>query len=237
MSNDLKILTLDIETKPIKAYVWKIWDQNIGLNQIIEDGGVICVGLKWEGKPVEIYSEWEHGHLTMLENVHAALRMADVVISYNGARFDLPLLNGEFLLHGLPPIPPVTHIDLFKTVKKFKFLSSKLEYIGPLLKLGKKIKHEGFELWVKVLKGDPKAQKAMEEYCKMDVVLTEKLYKAIRPFITDHPYLQAKPGACPACGSEDSHKRGFRLTRFFKIQRNQCKSCNHWFQTTRSKVS
>jgi len=37
MSKKPKILLFDIETAPILAYTWDIWDQNIALNQIKQD--------------------------------------------------------------------------------------------------------------------------------------------------------------------------------------------------------
>jgi hypothetical protein len=36
-----KVLIYDIETAPILGYVWRLWDQNIGLNMIEQDWHVI----------------------------------------------------------------------------------------------------------------------------------------------------------------------------------------------------
>lgn len=95
---------LDIETKPAVVATFGIRDQHIGHKQILVDGGVICVGMKWlADKKATVYSDWEHGHKEMLQIVHAALEEAEAVATYNGASFDLPKLQGEFLLHGLPP--------------------------------------------------------------------------------------------------------------------------------------
>ena len=233
---ELRILTLDIETKPITAHVWGLWDQNVGLNQIVDAGGILCVGLKWVGQPVELYSEWTHSKEGMLAIVHAALLESDVVIGYNSERFDLAKLNGQFLMNGFPPVPPPTSIDLLKTVKKMGLVSGKLAYVGPALGIGSKMKHEGFDLWAKVMAGDPVAQRKMERYCKQDVVITEKLYHKLRPFIRNHPHLGDLSTDCPACESHHIQKRGVRRTRSFLIQRNQCQSCGHWFESTRSKV-
>jgi len=41
MSKKPKILLFDIETAPILAYTWDIWDQNIALNQIKQDWFVL----------------------------------------------------------------------------------------------------------------------------------------------------------------------------------------------------
>jgi len=232
-----KILILDIETAPIKAYVWRLFDQNVGLNQIIDNGGVICVGAKWLGdKETMLFSDWDQGHETMLESIHELISYADAIVTYNGDRFDLPKLYGEFLLAGLGATPPVTSIDVYKAVKKLGFISNKLAFIGPLMAVGAKMKHEGFELWTKVIDGDTKAQNRMARYCIQDVKLLEKVYTKLKPFIRNHPFLGDR-GACGACDGKVLHSRGYRRTKAFKIQRLQCVTCGSWQDGKREKVT
>lgn len=236
---DQKILLLDIETKPAQAYIWRAYgEQNVGIDQIIDGGGTICVGAKWLGeKQCFLFSDWEHGHEKMLAEVHEMISYADAVVTYNGDRFDLPKLQGEFLLAGLGPTPPCTSIDVIKAVRKFGFFVNKLAYIGPLLGVGEKIKTEGFTLWTSVMAGDEDAQKRMSKYCIQDVRLLEKLYLKVRPFIKNHPHLGQVGGKqCGACGSSHLQSRGSRRTKAFKIQRIQCQSCGSWGDGTRKKI-
>src|SRR3546814_13105812 len=86
----------------------------------------------------------------------------------------------EFVLEGLMTPPPPTSIDLMKAVKKLGFVMNRLAFIGPLLKVGQKVKHEGFPLWVSVLEGDTKAQNRMKKYCIQDTKLLVTLYKKIK---------------------------------------------------------
>jgi hypothetical protein len=233
-----KILILDIETRPAQAYVWRAYgEQNIGVEQIINPGGTICVGAKWLGdKHTYLYSDWEHGHVDMLGSIHAMMSEADAVVTYNGDKFDLPKLQGEFLLNGFGPTPPLTSIDVVKSVRKLGFFVNRLAFIGPFLGVGAKIKHEGFELWVKVLEGDKAAQERMARYCKQDVKLLEKLYQKVLPFIRNHPHLGVHKGECGACGSNNVQNRGFRRTKAFKIQRIQCNNCGSWSDGKREAV-
>jgi hypothetical protein len=240
MTNEkAKVLFLDIETKPILAYVWRLWDQNIGLNQIVEPGGTICVGAKWMGsKETMFFSEWGDGHYNMIKAMHELISEADGVVTYNGDKFDLPKLNGNFVYHKLPPIPPTTSIDIYKTVRGLGLDSGKLDFVGPFLELGSKVKHEGFTLWTKTMAGDEKAQGRMQKYCMQDVKLLEKVYKRLRPYVKNHPNMSMdveRGGECGACGSHHLQKRGFRRTKHFQIQRLRCQDCGSWSDGTRRK--
>lgn len=233
-----KILFLDLEWRPTKAYVWEPWKQDITPEKIIEHGGLLCVGLKFStDKEVTLYSDWEHGHNGMVHKVHQMMSEADAVVTYNGDKFDLRKLEGEFLLAGLAPPPTLTSVDCLKAVKKFGFFMNRLGFIGPFLGLGSKVEHEGFSLWTKVNEGDVNAQKRMAKYCKQDVLLLEKLYYKIRPYIRNHPHLGfTQAEQCGACGSVQVQKRGFRRTKTFKIQRLQCQTCGSWMDGKRSKI-
>jgi hypothetical protein len=234
-----KILLLDIETKPAIVATFGIRDQNIGHKQILKNGGTICVGVMWKGdKRATVYSDWEHGHREMLEAVHAMLSEADAVATYNGAAFDIPKLQGEFLLAGMPAAPPLTQIDLYKAVRKLGFICNKLDYIAPLLGLGSKVKHEGLELWLKVMEGDEAAQKRMARYCAGDVRLTQQVYERVIGYIPNHPHLgHTKHDACGACGSTRLQARGFQRTKASIYQRYQCQACGGWSRGRRKEAA
>lgn len=233
-----RVLTLDIETKPALAYVWGLFDQDISLNQLIEPSAPICVAAKFlDEKEMHFFSDWGDGHSGMIRGIYDLLLEADAVVGYNSDSFDLKKLRGEFVLEGLPPLPPLTSIDLLKTVKKLGFQSNKLAFVGPMLKIGKKIETEGFSLWSSVLDGDEKAQKRMERYNKGDVRLTERLYLFLRPHIVNHPHIGTVGGKeCGVCGGVHLHSRGTRRTKSFSIQRLQCQSCGAWQDGVRKKV-
>lgn len=235
---DQKILLLDIEWRPTTALVWQAWKVNVGPEQIVEHGGLLCVGAKWLGeKKTHLFSEWEHGHTGMLEAIHEMMSIADAIITYNGIKFDIPKLEGEFVLHGLPPTPPCTQIDCLRAVKKFGYFMNRLAFIGPFLGVGAKLEHEGFALWKKVMAGDANAQNRMARYCIQDVVMLEKLYLKIRPYIKTHPHMgRTGQSECPSCGGKHTQSRGSRRTRAYKIQRLACQSCGHWFDGSRSKI-
>ena len=51
MTDKPKILTFDIETSPVEAYVWGLWDQNIPIDFVKTDWTIFAWAAKWLGKP------------------------------------------------------------------------------------------------------------------------------------------------------------------------------------------
>ena len=235
----MKVLLLDIETSPNSAFVWGLWDQNVGLSQLIESSETLCWSAKWYGSDEIMFdSIHQSNRKRMVKRIHRLIDTADVVIHYNGSRFDLPTLNKEFLLHDLFPPAPARSIDLLRVVKKqFRFPSNKLDYVTQALKIGSK-SPTTFKLWVDCMNGVETAWQAMEEYNKQDVLLLEKLYERLQPWIK-HPVSHSVSGAglvCPNCGGGHYHKRGFAYTAASKYQRYNCKSCGAWFRGTKSEA-
>ena len=235
----MKILLLDIETSPNTAHVWGLWQQNVSINQLQESSYVMCWSAKWLGdKQVMFDSVYNSKPMKMLKGIHKLINEADAVIHYNGTKFDIPTLNKEFLLHGLPPPAPYRNIDLLRSVRSsFRFPSNKLDYVAQRLGLGQKTQHEGHSLWVRCMNNDPKAWKIMETYNKQDVVLLEKVYDAILPWIKNHPnhnLYNDNGHSCPSCNSTKVQRRGVSHTTGGVYQRYQCTNCGTWSRSTKA---
>jgi len=227
----MKILHLDIETSPNVAHVWGLFKQTVSLNQLMDTSYTMCFAAKWHGQDKIIFdSVKKSSEEKMVLRAWKLLNEADVVVHYNGARFDIPTLNKEFLSMGLPPPDPYHQIDLLRTVKgQFKFASNKLDHVVDKLGLGKKTSHAGHTLWVQCMAGDKKAWAKMEEYNKQDVLLLEKLYNKLLPWIKSHPnhalYADTERPVCTNCGSEHVVKKGFEHTKTMSYQRYRCSDC------------
>ena len=54
----VRVLTIDIESKPLISAHWGLWDQRIGIQQIIDHGGLLCFAAKWyDSEDVMFFSE------------------------------------------------------------------------------------------------------------------------------------------------------------------------------------
>lgn len=230
----MKILILDIETSPNTAHVWGLWQNNVSLNQLLESSYVLCWAAKWHGKPKVYYASiYDNTKEEMLEQVHAMMDEADVIVHYNGKKFDIPTLNREFVLNRMAPPSPSKQVDVLEHVKRrFRFPSNKLDYVSNALGVGNKHKHEGHTLWIKCMNMVPAAWATMKKYNVQDIKILEKVYDIVLPWINSHPnralFSDHPEHSCPSCGSTEVTKQGFSTTMAGRWQRYQCGSCGAW---------
>ncbi len=240
-TSKLKILLLDIETAPHQVYVWGMWDQNVQLDRLIQHGRTLCWAAKWYGADNAIEWDWElSGRKAMIRAIHKLMSQADIIVTYNGLKFDIPTLNNEFIKVGLDPIRPNKHIDLLRTAKaQFRLASNKLSFLAEYLEIGKKVSHKGFALWTGCLAGNRNDWDKMVEYNMGDVDLLEKVYTRLRPWVKNHPDISVDNVTehCAACGSENVQKRGERRTKQFAITRLHCQDCGSWTDGSKRKIA
>ena len=239
-----RIVTLDIETAPILAYVWGLFKQFVGLDQIVRDWSILSVTWKWLGDPKTHYVDtWENGRAKDIHDDSKLLRAlwevldeADIVVTQNGIQFDIKKINARFIQAGMTPPSPFRQVDTkVEAVKIARFTSNKLAWLAKVLNGSQKDKHSdfpGFELWAECLKRNPKAWAAMKKYNPIDVVETEAAYLKMRPWIVGHPnvgaFLASTEVTCPKCGSEDVQQRGFARTQTGLYKRMRCGCCGGW---------
>jgi DNA polymerase elongation subunit (family B)/predicted RNA-binding Zn-ribbon protein involved in translation (DUF1610 family) len=224
-----RILVIDIETAPASGYIWKLFDVNISLSQLIDTSKVICFAAKWVGdKKVIFHSNQEDTHKKMIKKAWDLFNEADAVVGYNSKNFDCKILNKEFILSGYPPPSPYKHIDLLQTMKnKFKFMSNKLDHVSQELGIGKKTSHQGFDLWTACMNNDTKAWKLMKKYNINDVKLTEELYDKVKGWLktTFNFNEHSESMVCPNCGSHNVTKNGTYKSPTRAYQKYVCNDC------------
>lgn len=243
-----KVLILDIETAPILASVWGLFDQNVSLDMIERDWFIIAFSAKWLGDPASktIYMDQRSARdmeddSRLLKKVWKLLDEAHVVLTQNGVKFDLRKLNARFVEQGMPKPSSYRNIDTLKIAKKhFGFTSNKLAYMtNKLCTKYKKLEHKkfpGFQLWKECLKGNKEAWKVMEKYNKYDVLSLEELYTKLAPWdssINLNVYNDKNFNVC-SCGSKEMVNKGYHYTNLGKYTRYKCKKCG---AETRGKVN
>jgi len=232
-----KVLIFDVETAPILAYVWKLWDNDVALNQIHSDWHILSWSAKWLGSSEVMYADQRKARnieddKVLLKGIWKLLNEADVVITQNGKKFDVKKLNARFILNGFQPPSSFKHIDTLVIAKKhFAFTSNKLAYMTDKLNTKyKKLDHKkfaGFELWKECLAGNIDAWKEMETYNKHDVLSLEELYYKLIPWDTSinfNLYTHSLQNTC-TCGETEVIRNGYCYTPTGRYQRYRCKKC------------
>lgn len=233
-----KILVLDIETSPNLAYTWGIWKENIGQDQLLKTSEILCWAAKWYGQKPVFYGglHWL-SRKEMLEQLRELLDLADIVVHYNGRKFDIPTINKDLIIAGIKPPSPYKQVDLIETIKhSFRFQSNRLGFVCPELHLGEKEKHQGFNLWKECLAGNDASWKVMKKYNIKDVLITEKLYTKIKPWMQNHPRLyDVEERTCPFCSSHKVHRSKDRIAVKYKYTQYQCQECGKYYMGNRVK--
>jgi DNA polymerase elongation subunit (family B) len=230
----MRILMLDIERSPNIAYVWGLFKENIPLARIIDTSNLLCYAAKWYGEDKIYYdSIYKTSTKKLLVGLHKLIDTADAVVHYNGTEFDMPVINTAFVQYGITPPAPYKNIDLLQVVRKqFKFTSNKMDFVSDYLGTGRK-KETTFDLWIGCMNNDQKSWEIMEDYNIEDVLILERLYVKLLPWIKGHPNhgLYSTDGLiCPTCGSKNFQKRGFAFTTTGRYQKYCCTDCGSWFR-------
>jgi hypothetical protein len=246
MSSKPRIILWDIETVQNLAAVFRLTQNDyIQPSNIVQERYIVTASWKELGSDkvhsVSIlddpkrFKKDHHDDLYVCKTLHDVLSGADVIIAHNGDMYDIKFTEGRFLIHDLEPLPPITKIDTLKAARdRFLLNANNLDYLAQLLRVGKKVKTDA-ELWLRVLRGQQAAIKEMLAYNKKDVLLLEKVFLKLQPYIANHVNRQLFGGdGCPRCGSTKIQSRGVHRAVTQIYNRFQCQSCFGWFRTTKA---
>jgi uncharacterized protein len=81
------------------------------------------VGLAWFDADLRLHAEQfllrsPAEELPLLEALGERVEQADLLVSYNGKAFDLPLLNGRMVMNRRPKLPHRAHLDLLHVARR-----------------------------------------------------------------------------------------------------------------------
>jgi len=231
------ILVFDVETAPLKGYVWNLYRDTVGRGDKLIDKEYIV--LTWSAKWLytnKMYNrcltkeEIENKNDSrIVKDIWNLLNKAEILIAHNLIGFDEKVLKARFLKHRLPFPKPYKCIDTLKVVKKhFKLPSYALNYVCDFMGLGTKVDTGGFSLWRKFLESNQEAMDKMLHYNDEDVYLLERLYFTLRYVVPKHPNVNKSNlvSQCPTCGSSDLEESGIYCPTTKEYELYSCNTCN-----------
>lgn len=239
--NSPRMLFIDIETAPILAAVWTIWEANAVW--VEKDTYIMSFAARWSDEKrtktyalpdYRGYARHKHNDKAICKTLHEFLDKADIIVAHNGDAFDIKKINSRLAVNGFAPPSPFKTIDTLKIARRvFKFDSNKLDNLGRYLGEGRKIPNTGAALWRGCVNGDEKSWRIMRRYNAQDVDLLVRVYERLKMWAPNHPNLNLyKPKTsvcCPTCESPNVQRRGVMVKLNSRKQRLHCQDCGAWF--------
>lgn len=229
VDKDTKKLFIDIETSFLIAAVWGMWQVNVG--KLLQDFYILSVAYQWEGGEMQFMRSYGSGKdRAICRKLHKLFNEADIIVAQNGDSFDVKKINARMAFWGFPPPDPYKTVDTLKILKKnFGLTRNSLDFACEYFKIGRKIKHQGIDLWHNCMQdANHPDWEIMEKYNKHDVQLLVRLYDKIRPWHKFHPLTGNK---CPKCGNKNGQWRGKSPFRGIFYRRWSCFACLKWSRT------
>ena len=178
----------DLETSFMQGYFFDIWQINIPMSQVTKQSHLLSASWAMnDDEPVGIRLTPEDvktgNDLEVVVKLIEAINSCDVVVTFNGKKFDVKKLNTRALYWGLPPVVIPRHIDLMQDAKRlFKFPSNSMQNISQYLGEDGKISTGGSRLWQRCAEYDDyevcdSALQEMLDYNLQDINATRDLHK------------------------------------------------------------
>ena len=219
-----QILFWDLESSLMQGMFFGLWGENIQFKRVTKQSHLLTASWAFNDDEVQgvrlTPQDVETGNdLEVVVKMIQAINSADVIVTFNGKRFDCKLLNTRALFWGLPPIKPVKHIDLFEQSKRlFKFPSNSMQNISLYLGENGKLQNSS-DLWERCSDSSnyivcDNALDEMLTYNKRDIVATRDLFSRFQGWMKGIPNIgfienekqHTEHLRCVHCGSEDVDK-------------------------------
>lgn len=114
-----------------------------------------------------------------------ALEEYDVLVSWNGKLFDVPVIQGRLAFHGLPILAPQMHIDLmYYATGQFARIGRKsLQSVSEYFDVNNKKTPLKVRQWDGAMAGKPEEYQKIVEHCDADVLVLRDVFPVLKRFV------------------------------------------------------
>lgn len=222
-----KILVVDMERLCGLARVWDQRTDFVPASNFVRLPSTLCFAAKFYGdRTTEFHAAWDD-YDAMVKRSWEMYDAADIVVTYNGKRFDNQHFAGDWLKAGLAPPSPWKDVDLFQS-NKFGFTSRSLNHLCQILGLDVKSGKYDMDMAEACMAGDEKAQATMRKYNVGDVKITEQAYDRLRGYLPGHPHIGeilVDERRCNQCGSANLERNGITRAVVIDYVLYRCSDC------------
>ena len=233
-----RVLIFDIERVPAWTKPLPVWDmQSLKYKYLTPDdieswGRTICLAYRWFGEArIHFIAEWQEGREAFLQKAWDLVNEADIVVGHNMQDFDLPHLEGEWVLEDMGLPSPVKVFDTLKVIRKHGNLeNNQLDTLDKRFGFSGKSDKYRISMAMDAVNGDEKAQRKIELYNKGDIRATQRVYLRLRPLGRQNlgVYVDGDNPVCPHCTSKKVQRRGVQVTALGRYPRFHCQGCGGW---------
>lgn len=250
--NGPRILILDVETAAATALTFGRFKVNLGQDNIVTEGGwILCASWQWLDSPY-VYSVWltpeeiaNQDDSRIVKQLLELYSEASATVAHNNLAFDNKVIQTRAIANNLGKLPTVKVLDTLQLAKRYLRLpSNKLDSIGDYFKLGRKVSHDGINLWKRVQSGNEEAMHEMVDYCVQDVRLLKEVYMKLRSLGTAGSsfnaalYYDDDTARCGICGSIDIEPTGkAAYTSVNEFVEYICNDCGGIHRTRQSVIT
>jgi hypothetical protein len=158
-----RVLDFDIETRRIGFH---------SAGKFSPDGcEPVIIAAGWaDEEQVYVWTIQECSPFQMLRNFRHLWDMAGIVTGHYIRKFDLPIINGALLEHGLPLLSPKLTQDTHGDFVRIAGMSKSQENLSLMLRTGSKKVHMADNDWREIARKVPEAMVRGAERCKGDVI-------------------------------------------------------------------
>lgn len=235
---DGKILTVDIERRAGLAYAWQPRTDYIPPANWVRWPSLLCFAAKWLGGPMVFHSVWADGEDGLRRAAWDLYDEADVIVTYNGVRFDNKHLRSEWISAGMPAPRPWKDVDLFAEVRRsLGFESKSLDQVCQRLGVPGKSGAYSIRDAEACVDGDSKARARMERYNRADVRATETAYLRMLGWLPAHPAIgpDGDELVCCQCGSAELKPNGWYRAVVLDYALYRCSRCHANIRSSHSR--
>lgn len=244
LTKSKNLVYFDIETRPMKAWVWRIGENYITHKQICEESRVICIQWMFEGDKKVSYDTWDKNQddSKMLEKFSKLMQNVRVAISQNGKDFDHKVLRWRLNVLNLTPLKNVEILDTLKLSRgSFAAPSHKLDYRSKIYGFGGKVPME-LQDWINVVENKPGALEKMVKYGCKDIPDLRQIFWKELPYYNNLPgslatliYPNEKKARdfCPKCASARQRRFDIYPTKIGNKPMMKCNNCGNLWKETR----
>ena len=143
----------------------------------------LCVLLEGESDVRTLHARTYGDERRLLADLRSLWDELDILVTFNGKRFDSRFINGRAVQYGMDPFPQKLHWDLLPYCRKWRLASARLGSVTEALDLPDQKGHVPAEFWNRAVGGDEEAYATIARYCAQDVKVLPALAARIRPMV------------------------------------------------------